>query len=73
MNLYDRQVGLVDIHTVDTLEELSRFVDRIDLELFIHEEMKPYHDSIPAISKCLDYVFSPDKEAMSFLRVKTIA
>jgi len=61
MNLYDRQVGLVDIHTVDTLEELSRFVDRIDLELFIHEEMKPYHDSIPAISKCLDYVFSPDK------------
>ncbi len=52
---------MLKIHHVITLEKLEKLVERGALEMFIHNEMKPYHDSISAISKSLDYAFSTDK------------
>ncbi|NLW19620.1 MAG: GNAT family N-acetyltransferase [Candidatus Cloacimonetes bacterium] len=52
---------MISINQVDTLESLERFVDRSAVELFIHNEMKPFHDPVSAISKSLDYAFSKDE------------
>lgn len=53
----------MNIHTVSKESDLPHWLPRRELTTFLHENLKPYEDTIPDIEKALDYAFS-DAEGM---------
>ncbi len=46
------------IHIVSKEPDLPGWLTRRELTTFLHENLKPYEDTIPDIGKALDYAFS---------------
>lgn len=57
----------VEIIRIDRPDEFPDWTNREELETFLHEKMRPYHDEIHDVRAALDYAFSEERGMGGFV------
>ncbi|MFH1741916.1 MAG: GNAT family N-acetyltransferase [bacterium] len=63
---------LLRIHEIRRFEEFPPWIDRKALALFLHENLKPYEDTLPDIERGLDDALSPRQGENGFVLIADI-
>lgn len=59
----------MQFHIVSNTQDFPEWIDRHSLAVFLHENLKPYEDSVEDIERGLDYAFSDEPGKGGFVLI----